>query len=158
MTANALGLAACLAAAIAASSPAWSADRSKCGPKALVLWGDGQRDDTAALNAWFRGDPVLWGQTGRTVGPQIADHVFRLSSPIYIPSGAGRSIEHFQFVWPERKELVSGGVIVSGADPNQPPVATGLVKIGAAPNEGVPYNSETPKPAAHADRADCLVS
>lgn len=123
-----------------------------------MLWGDGKHDDTAALNAWFRGDPVVWGDTGRSVGPQIADHVFRLSSPIYISSGTGRSITHFQFVWPERKELVSGGMIVAGADPNQPPVATGLTEIGAGPNEGVPYPSKTPKPAAPDNRIDCLVS
>ena len=152
-------LAAYLLAAMAALSPALAAaDSSKCAAKLYVLWGDGQHDDTAALNAWFRGDEVMWGQTGRTVGPQIADRVFRLSTAIYIPSGTGRRIERFQFVWPQRKELVSGGVIVSGADPNLPPVATGLTKIGAGPNEGIPYPDVTPKPAAHDDHTSCLVS
>jgi hypothetical protein len=153
-----LRLAACLLAAMVVISPARAADASKCGAKLFVLWGDGKHDDTAALNAWFRGDDVMWGQTGRAVGPQIADHVFRLSTAIYIPSGASRRIEHFQFVWPERKELVAGGTIDSGADPNQPPVAAGLTKIGAGPNEGVPFPDLTPKPAAHDDRTDCLVS
>jgi len=153
-----LRLAACLLAATAALSPAWAADSSKCGDKLFVLWGDGKHDDTAALNAWFRGGAVLWGQTGRSVGSQITDHVFRLSSAIYIPSGAGRRIEHFQFVWPERKELVSGGMIVAGLDPKQPPVATGLTKIGAGPNEGVPFPSAAVKPPADDDRTDCLVS
>jgi hypothetical protein len=147
-----------LLAALMSSSPVWAADGSKCGGKLFVLWGDGKHDDTAALNAWFRGDDVMWGQTGRAVGPQISDHVFRLSTAIYIRSGAGRRIEHFQFVWPERKELVAGGTIVSGTDPNQPPVAAGLTKIGAGPNEGIPFPDLTPKPAAHDDRTDCLVS
>jgi len=147
-----------LLAAMAALSPAWAADNSKCGARLFVLWGDGKHDDTAALNAWFRGDAVIWGETGRNVGPQIADHAFRLSSPIYIPSGTGRSIAQFQFVWPDRNELVSGGTIVAGADPNRPPIATGLTKIGAGPNEGVPYPSATPKPAAADNRTDCLVS
>jgi hypothetical protein len=146
-----------LLAMAAALSPAWAAESSKCGV-GLALWGDGRHDDTAALNAWFRGDPVFWGRTGREVGPQIADRVFRLSLPIYIPSGTGRSIVHFQFLWPERKELVSGGMIAAGADPKQPPVASGLTKIGAGPNEGVPFPSVTPRPAPHGDRADCLVS
>jgi hypothetical protein len=147
-----------LLAAMAVMPPAWAAENSKCGAKLFVLWGDGKHDDTTALNAWFRGDDVVWGQTGRTVGPQIADHVFRLSSPIYIPSGTGRSIAHFQFVWPDRNELVSGGMIVAGADPSRPPVATGLTKIGAGPNEGVPFPSATPKPAASDNPTDCLVS
>jgi hypothetical protein len=145
-------------AGIAVLSPAWGADSSKCGARLFVLWGDGRHDDTAALNAWFRGDDVIWGQTGRSVGTQIAGGVFRLSSAIYIPSGRSRSIARFQFVWPSRKELVSGGTIVSGADPDQPPVATGLTKIGAGPNEGVPYPSKTPKPGAPDSHADCLVS
>ena len=152
-----LRLALPLLIAMAALPPAWAADSSKCGATLFVLWGDGRHDDTVALNAWFRGDPVVWGQTGRSIGPQIADHVFKLTAPIYIPSGAGRRIEHFEFFWPERKEVVAGGAIVSGVDPNQPPVASGLTKIGAGPNEGVPYPSKTPKPAT-ADRTDCLIS
>jgi len=143
---------------MAALSPAWAADGAKCGAKLVVLWGDGVHDDTAALNAWLRGDAAIWGRTGGSVGPQIADHAFRLSAPIYIPSGTGRTIEHFQFVWPTRGEIVSGGTIIAGADPNRPPVATRITKIGAGPKEGVPFPSETPKPAAPQDRTDCLVS
>jgi hypothetical protein len=157
-TSHLLRLAILLLMAMTASTPAWATESSKCGARLLVLWGDGKHDDTAALNAWFRGDAVIWGSNGRTVGPQIADHVFRLSSAIYINSGTGRRIEHFQFIWPARKELISGGMIVAGVDPNRPPVATGLTKIGAGPNEGVPYPSKTPKPAAARDSADCLVS
>jgi hypothetical protein len=152
-----LRLALFLLIVMAALPPAWAADSSKCGATLFVLWGDGRHDDTAALNAWFRGDPVVWGQTGRSIGPRIADHMFRLTAPIYIPSGTGRRIEHFEFFWPERKEVVAGGTIVSGNDPDQPPVATGLTKIGTGPNEGVPYPSKTPKPAA-ANRTGCLIS
>jgi hypothetical protein len=153
-----LRLAIFLLAATAVLSPASAADGSKCGAKLFVLWGDGRHDDTAALNAWFRGDAVIWGATGRNVGPQIEGRSFRLSAPVYISSGTGRSIAQFQFVWPARRELVSGGTIVTGADPNRAPVATGLAKIGAGPNEGVPFPSDTPKPAAHDDRSGCLVS
>jgi hypothetical protein len=152
-----LPLAVLLLTVIAAMPPAVADDASKCAGKIFVLWGDGKHDDSAALNAWFRGDAVIWGGSGRSVGPQIADRVFRLSSAVYIPSGTGRTIAHFQFVWPERKELVAGGTIASGGDPDRPPVATGLTKIGAGPGEGVPYPSKTPKPAT-ADRTDCLVS
>ena len=141
-----LRLALFLLIVMAALPPAWAADSSKCGATLFVLWGDGRHDDTAALNAWFRGDPVVWGQTGRSIGPRIADHMFRLTAPIYIPSGTGRRIEHFEFFWPERKEVVAGGAIVSGADPNQPPVATGLTKIGAEPNEGVPTQARPQSP------------
>ncbi len=152
-----LRLLTCALLGLLAAAPPAAADASKCAGKRFVLWGDGSHDDTAALNAWFRGDAVVWGESGRSVGPQIADRVFRLSAPVYIPSGTGRTIAHFQFVWPERKELVAGGTVITGGDPVRPPVATGLTKIGAGPGEGVPYPSKTPKPAAP-DRTDCLVS
>src|SRR5579871_5040408 len=142
---------------MALTSSGWAADRGKCGAKLWVLWGDGRHDATA-LNAWFRGDPVVWGENGRSVGRQISDRVFRLSAAVYIPSGTGRRIDRFQFIWPERKEWVVGGTIVSPGDANQPPIATGLTKIGAGPGEGVPYASQTPKPAAPGDSANCLVS
>jgi len=151
-------LATLLLIALATATPVSAADSSKCGAKLLVLWGDGKHDDTAALNAWFRGDAVAWGQNGRGVGPQISGRVFRLTSPVYISSGTSRSIENFQFLWPERREVVSGGTIVTGADPDKPPVATGIAKIGAGPNEGIPFPSDTPKPAASDNRTDCLVS
>src|ERR1700751_2803012 len=106
-------LACFLLIAVAALPSAWAANSSKCRATLFVLWGDGRHDDSVALNAWFRGDPVVWGQTRRSIGPQIADHVFRLTAPIYIPSGTGRRIDHFEFFWPERKEVVAGGTIVS---------------------------------------------
>jgi hypothetical protein len=139
-----------------AAAPARVGGASGCGAR-YVLWGDGRHDDTAALNAWFRGNAVVWGDNGREVGAQISDHVFRLSAPVYISSGSGRTIARFQFVWPDRREVVSGGMIAAGADPDRPPVATGITKIGAAPYEGVPFHSPTPKPAVP-DRTGCLVS
>ncbi|MGA8760627.1 MAG: hypothetical protein WB611_30735 [Stellaceae bacterium] len=144
--------------ALAAASPGSAADSSKCGAKLFVLWGDGKHDDSAALNAWFRGDAVVWRQNGRSVGAQISGRDFHLTAPIYISSGTNRSIDNFKFLWPERREVVAGGTIVTGADPNRPPVATGITKIGARPNEGVPFPSDTPKPAASDNRTDCLVS
>jgi hypothetical protein len=156
-------IAAYLAAAIAAWSPAWAAEGSKCATSPLHLWGDGVHDDTDALNAWFRGDKVAWAQTGRPVGPEIGGpesggRVFRLSGPVYIPSGTGRSIERFQLVWPERKERVAGGAIVAGLDPAKPPVATNLTKVGARPDEGVPFKTPDPKPRRDDAGTDCLVS
>jgi hypothetical protein len=50
----------------------------RCG--AAPAMGDGEHDDTAALNAWFRGETVIWGQTHQPVGAEIADRAFLLSS------------------------------------------------------------------------------
>lgn len=147
-----------LIAVLAAAPPCRAAEDGKCGSRLYVLWGDGKHDDTQALNAWFRGDAVVWGDSGRTVGAQIAGRVFLLSSAIYISSGSDRRIEHFEFFWPQRQERVSGGTIVASPDPNQPPVATDLTKIGSGPNEGVPYHSPPPPPTRNADRTGCLVS
>ena len=147
------------------AEPAWAGEGSKCGVAGAVLWGDGAHDDTAALNAWFRGDRVVWGQTGRPVGSEIGGfqsggpqnggsqngavtnggRVFRLTGPVYIPSGTGRRIEQFAFVWPQRRERVSGGTIVAGADPcetagrdrfeenRQPPRRRGAVQNPRSP-------------------------
>ena len=150
--------AACLLLALAALAPSGAAAELKCAASALVLWGDGRHDDTRALNAWFRGENVAWGQDGATVGPQIADRVFLLTSALYIPSGTGRKIERFQWIWPARRERVSGGTILAGRDPNQPPVATGIAKINAGPGEGVPFPAPDPKPADTRTATDCLVS
>jgi hypothetical protein len=70
----------------------------------IVLWGDGRHDDSAALNAWFRGEPAIWADNGEPVGASIAGHSFRLSEPVYVPGGAGRRLEYFRMVWPERGE------------------------------------------------------
>src|SRR2546428_12772884 len=130
-------MAAALAAFVAPVS-AKAEEPSKCAAAPHLLWGDGEHDDTAALNAWFRGETVTWAQTHETVGAEIADRTFLLSSAVYITSGTGRRLERFQMVWPARKETVSGGTISAGSDPDQPPIADGIIKIGADPDEGVP--------------------
>src|SRR3974377_1005468 len=75
-----------LVAALITTSPACAEDQSKCPAAPPVLWGDGEHDDTAALNAWFRGETVLWAQTHTEVGSEIADHNFLLSATVYIHS------------------------------------------------------------------------
>ena len=131
-------LGAILLAALLALSAAKAEEQSKCAAAPHLLWGDGEHDDTAALNAWFRGETVIWAQTHETVGAAIADRTFLLSSVVYISSGTGRKLERFRMVWPDRQETVSGGTIRSGDDPDQPPVAEGVTTIGADPDDGVP--------------------
>src|SRR5947199_5300644 len=108
---------AALLAVLMAVSPAIAEERSECAAAPPVLWGDGEHDDTAALNAWFRGEAVLWAQTHEAVGSEIADHSFLLSSTVYIHSGTGRKMERFRMVWPHRSEVVTGGTIAAGNDP-----------------------------------------
>jgi hypothetical protein len=135
-------LAMVVAAVAGTASPAEVEERSKCAEAPHLLWGDGEHDDTAALNAWFRGETVIWAQTHEPVGEKIADRTFLLRSAVYITSGTGRQMERFRMIWPDRDETVSGGSILAGTDPDKPPVAEGVAKIGADPDEGVPY--ETP--------------
>src|SRR5437660_321256 len=87
--------------------PAWpsaaAAEPPQCARSDMVLWGDGRHDDTAALNAWLRGDILVWAETGEPVGPVIADHTFRLSAAVYAVGGNGRKIERFRLLcrpWP----------------------------------------------------------
>ncbi len=154
---------AAIVAILLSAAPVWAGEATKCPASALALWGDGEHDDTAALNAWFRGDNVVWAQTGRPVGAQIdgakiGDRVFRLSGRLYIPSGTGRRITQFEFEWPQRNERISGGAITAGSDLKKPPIATGLRKIGASPGEGVPFQTADPKPDNDNTGAGCLVS
>ena len=72
---------------------------SKCAAAPHVLWGDGEHDDTAALNAWFRGENVIWVHSHEVVGDELADRTFLLSSAIYISSGTGRKLERFRMIW-----------------------------------------------------------
>jgi len=141
-----------------ALSAATADEPSKCAAAPHLLWGDGEHDDTAALNAWFQGETVIWAQTHDPVGEEITDRTFLLSSAIYILSGTGRKLERFRMVWPERKEIVSGDAIVAGNDPDQPPVADGITKIGADPDEGVPYETPDPEPREHGIPKHCLTS
>lgn len=151
-------IAAWLFSVLLSLAPAWAADGPKCAIAPLLLWGDGEHDDTAALNAWFRGDEVAWAQTGRSVGAEIAGRVFRLSAAVYIPSGTGRTIERFRLIWPERKERVSGGAIRTGVDPDRPPLLIGISTIGSGPGEGVPFEVPDPPPADRDSGTNCVVS
>ena len=151
-------LAAGLLAMLIAASPAWAEDQSTCAAAPLVLWGDGEHDDTAALNAWFGGETVLWAQTHRTVASEIADRHFLLSSTVYIHSGTGRKMERFQMVWPQRNEIVTGGTIAAGNDPESQPVADGITKVNSDPDEGVPYDGPKLEPHEHGIPRHCLTS
>jgi hypothetical protein len=145
-------------AAFLAFSPAYAAEAPQCARGDMVLWGDGEHDDTAALSAWLRGDNLVWAMTGEPVGEAIADRVFRLSSVIYVPGGTGRRLDRFRLVWPERGETVTGGSVRSGDDPDAAPVVTGVEIVGGDSGEGVPL--ETPD-IARIDRANparCAVS
>jgi hypothetical protein len=150
------------AAAVLGMFVAWSAaladEPSKCAAAPHLLWGDGEHDDTAALNAWLQGETAIWAQTHDPVGEEISDRTFLLSSAIYISGGTGRKLERFRMIWPERKETVSGGAIVAGNDPDQPPIADGITKIGADPDEGVPYKTPDPEPREHGIPKHCLTS
>jgi hypothetical protein len=136
----------------------WAAEKPDCEAAGLALWGDGKHDDTKALNAWFKGDRVVWAQTGRAIGSEIAGHDFLLSSTVFIPSGTGLRFERFQMIWPARKERVSGGTILTGNDPDKPAIVVGIVKIGAGPDEGVPYDAPPPKRGTRDLPESCLVS
>jgi hypothetical protein len=147
-----------LLAALMTVSPATAEGPSDCVATPPVLWGDGQHDDTAALNAWFRGETVLWAQTHDAVGSEIADHTFLLSSTVYIHSGTGRKMERFHMVWPHRNEVVSGGTLAAGSDPEGQPVADGITKVNSDPDEGVPYDGPKLEPHEHGIPEHCLTS
>jgi hypothetical protein len=147
-----------LFAALLALSSTEAEEQSKCSAAPHLLWGDGEHDDTAALNAWFRGETVIWAQTHEPIGGEIADRTFLLSSTVYVSGGTGRKLEHFRMVWPERKETVSGGTLLSGSDPDKPPIAENITTVGADPDEGVPYKTPDPEPLDHGIPRHCLTS
>jgi hypothetical protein len=124
----------------------------------VVLWGDGRRDDTAALNAWLRGRDAIWADSGTPVGAVISSRSFRLSSAIYVHAGTGRTLREFRMEWPERGEVVTGGTIAAGHDPDAPPLQSGVTIVGGDPGEGVPF--ETPDGEAGQVRSDasCAIS
>ena len=140
-----------VASALAAEAP-------QCARGDIVLWGDGRHDDTTALNAWLRGDNLVWAASGEPVGETIAGQTFRLSSAIYVPGGTGRRLERFRLIWPERGETVTGGMVRSGEDPNAAPVVSGVAIIGGDPGEGVPLETPDITPLPHRDPARCAVS
>ena len=133
-----------------------AAATSGCAP--LVLWGDGRHDDTAALNAWLRGSPVLWAQSGETVPAEIDGNSFLLSGPIYAKSGTGRRIARFRMVWPATHEAMTGGAIATGTNPEQPPMVSGIRKVGGDAGEGVPFDGPAREPGDTDPATDCLVS
>src|SRR5260370_38634312 len=78
---------AALLVALLVVSHAMAEERSDCAAAPPALWGDGEHDDTAALNAWFRGETVIWAQTHEVVGSKIADRRFLLSATVYVHGG-----------------------------------------------------------------------
>ena len=123
-----------------------------------MLWGDGRHDDTAALNAWLRGDDLVWAETGDPVGEWITGRVFQLSSAIYVPGGTGRSLDSFRLVWPERGETVTGGSVQAGDDPDAAPVVSGVEIVGGDAGEGLPIENPDIVPKDRRDPARCAVS
>jgi hypothetical protein len=155
---NVLARAALLFLILVAALPAIAEERSDCAAAPHVLWGDGEHDDTAALNAWFRGETVTWAQTHEPVGAEIADHTFLLSSTVYVRGGTGLRLERFRMIWPWRHEIVSGGTIVTGHDPDREPRTEGVMMVGADADEGVPYKAPDPEPREHGIPRHCLTS
>ena len=147
-----------LFAAFLVLPPAFAAETPQCARGDIVLWGDGTHDDTAALNAWLRGDNLVWATTGEPVGEAIADRVFRLSSVIYVPGGTGRRLDRFRLVWPERGETVTGGSVRSGDDPDAAPIVSGVEIVGGDPGEGVPLETPDIAPIDRSNPARCAVS
>jgi hypothetical protein len=138
--------------------PVGAEELPDCAVAPPVLWGDGEHDDTAALNAWFRGEKVIWAQTHEVVGSEIADRRFRLSSTIYVQGGTGRKMVRFQMFWPHRDEVVSGGTITTGSDPKAEPVVDGLSMVNADPDEGVPYDGPALEPLENGIPRRCMTS
>jgi hypothetical protein len=152
------GLPAFAIAAVLYGAPAWAAEPQHCGRADIVLWGDGKHDDSAALNAWFRGEPAIWAESGEPVGASIAGHSFRLSAAVYVTGGTGRRLENFRLLWPERSETVAGGTILSGTDPDAAPTLSGVSILGGDPGEGIPFEAPDRAPAGHDEAANCGIS
>jgi hypothetical protein len=146
------------ALALFALCSAKAEENSDCVAGTRVLWGDGEHDDTAGLNAWFRGETVMWADTHQAVGAEIADRTFLLSSTVYVSGGTGLRLEHFRMIWPWRNEVVSGGTITTGNDPDIEPRAEGISMVGADPDEGVPYKAPDREPREHGIPKHCLTS
>ena len=137
--------------------PAYAA-RQDCARIPVMLWGDGKHDDTAALNAWLQGRDAIWADTGEAIGAAITGRIFRLSSAIYVQAGTGRVLRDFRMEWPERGEVVTGGTIAAGLDPDAEPLQSAVTISGGDPGEGVPYDTPDYEPE-HANReASCAVS
>ena len=142
---------------VLASLPA-AAESSHCAAGSIVLWGDGQHDDTAALNAWFRGEDAVWGDSGEPVGPAIAGRSFLLSRAIYTPGGTSRILDRFKLVWPDRHETVTGDRLDTGADPDAPPAAVNIRITGGDSGEGVAFHAPDPPRRDPDSAGKCLIS
>ena len=152
----------CFGAALLATavlvSPAVAGDNLHCVPVEVVLWGDGQHDDSAALNAWFAGNAAVWAASGEPVGPRIAGRSFRLRDALYVRAGTGRQLDDFRLLWPERGETVSGGAIATGGDPDAEPILSGVGILGGDAGEGVAFAAPDAAPARSDDAASCPIS
>jgi hypothetical protein len=135
-----------------------AAEPQHCVRAEIVLWGDGKHDDTYALDAWLRGEPAIWADSGAPVGTTISGRSFRLSAAIYVRAGTGRVLDNFRMLWPERGETVSGGTILAGDDPNRAPVMSGVEIVGGDPDEGKPFDLPDAVPARRDDRESCATS
>jgi hypothetical protein len=147
-----------LVAMLLASLPAMAAEPSKCAAGTIVLWGDGEHDDTAALNAWLGGEPVVWAQTGEEVRPVIADRSFLLSQAVYAPGGSGRRLERFRLLWPQRHEIVTGDALATGTDADAPPSGVNIRIVGGDSGEGVAVTAPDPPTPPSGDPTKCLIS
>ena len=141
-----------------AAVPALADAPAKCPIGRHLLWGDGVHDDTAALNAWFQGETVAWGETREPVGDAIEGRVFLLSNVVYVPAGTGRSLTHFRMVWPRRPETVTGDALRTGGDPDKEPVSVNIKIVGGDPDEGVAFEAPDPDPHGKARHDNCLIS
>jgi hypothetical protein len=147
-----LAMAACVAVL-----PAGAATQD-CVRIPVVLWGDGRHDDTGALNAWLRGQDAIWADSGSSVGAAISGRRFRLSSAIYVQAGTSRILSDFRMEWPERREIVTGGTIVAGHDPDAAPLQSGVTITGGDPGEGVPFDVPDREPEQARRGASCATS
>src|SRR5215472_16686156 len=60
----------------------------------------------------------------------------------------------YDLAW--RKEVVSGGTITTGNDPDAEPITESITMVGADPDEGVPYKAPAPEPREHGIPRHCL--
>jgi len=147
-----------LAAAPNGAAAQFPADSGALNVRDFGAKGDGQHDDTAALNAWLQGRDAIWADTGEAIGAAITGRIFRLSSAIYVQAGTVRVLRDFRLEWPERSEIVSGGTITAGDDPDAAPVQSGVTIIGGDPSEGVPFDAPDHEPDQAIREASCAVS
>jgi hypothetical protein len=54
--------------------------------------------------------------------------------------------------------VVSGGTILTGNDPKEPPTVDGITKVNADPDEGIPYDGPRLELHEHGIPRHCLTS